>query len=129
MTTRYYPWRTCQLANKPENLHCLLLQLCSPPNTPAQASLFFFGAFYHLLEEQRIVWEYSRLRIRRKTESCSVMSNSVTPWTVAHQTPLSMEFSRQEYWSGLPFPSPGNLPNSGIEPRSLTSQADSLLSK
>ena len=39
----------------------------------------------------------------------------VTPWTVAHQAPLSMEFSRQEYWSGLPFPSPGNLPDSGIE--------------
>ena len=40
-------------------------------------------------------------------------------WTVAHQAPLSMEFSRQEYWSGLPFPSPGDLPNSGIEPASL----------
>ena len=38
----------------------------------------------------------------------------VTPWTVAHQTPRSMGFSRQEYWSGLPFPSPGNLPNPGI---------------
>ena len=42
----------------------------------------------------------------------------VPPWTVAHQTPLFMEFSRQEYWSGLPFPSPGDLPNSGIEPGS-----------
>ena len=42
----------------------------------------------------------------------------VTPWTVAHQIPPSMEFSRQEYWSGLPFPSPGDLPNPGIEPRS-----------
>ena len=39
----------------------------------------------------------------------------VTPWTVACQTPLSMEFSRQEYWSGLPFPSLGNLPDSGIK--------------
>ena len=39
----------------------------------------------------------------------------VTPWTVAHQVPLSVEFSRQEYWSGLPFPTPGDLPNSGIE--------------
>ena len=43
----------------------------------------------------------------------------VTPWTVAHQAPLSMEFSRQEYWSGLPFPPPGNLPDSGIESISL----------
>ena len=41
-----------------------------------------------------------------------------TPWTVAYQAPLSMGFSRQEYWSGLPFPSPGDLPNPGIEPRS-----------
>ena len=40
----------------------------------------------------------------------------MTPWTVARQTPLSMEFSRQEYWSGLPFPSPGDLPDSGMEP-------------
>ena len=44
---------------------------------------------------------------------------SVTPWTVAHQSPLSMGFSRQEYWSGLPFPSPGDLPNPGIELVSL----------
>ena len=43
----------------------------------------------------------------------------VTPWTVAHQTPLSMEFSRQKYWNGLPFPSLGDLPDSGIEPVSL----------
>ena len=51
----------------------------------------------------------------------------MTPWTVAHQAPLSMGFSRQEYWSGLPFPSPVDLPNPGIEPRSPTLQADSLL--
>ena len=49
-----------------------------------------------------------------------------TPWTVAHQTPQSMEFSKQEYWSGLPFPSPGNLPNPRIEPRSPALQADAL---
>ena len=49
----------------------------------------------------------------------SVVSNSATPWTVAHQAPLSMESSRQEYWSGLPFLSPGDLPNPGIEPKSL----------
>ena len=54
------------------------------------------------------------------------------PRTVAHQaplSPLSMEFSRQEYWSGLPFPSPGHLPNPEIESRSPTLQADSLLSE
>ena len=47
----------------------------------------------------------------------------VTPWTEAHQAPLSMEFSRQEYWSGLLFPPPGDLPNPGIEPSSLASPA------
>ena len=49
--------------------------------------------------------------------------------TVAHQASLSMEFSRKEYWSGLPFPSPGDLPDPGIEPGSPTLQADSLLSE
>ena len=53
--------------------------------------------------------------------SLSVVSDSVTPWTVAHQAPLSMGFSRQEYWSGLPFPSPGGLPDAGIAPASLGS--------
>ena len=59
--------------------------------------------------------------------SCSVLTNSfVTPWTVAHQAPLSIGFFRQEYWSELLFPSPGDLPNPEIEPRSLALQADSL---
>ena len=52
-----------------------------------------------------------------------------TPWTVAHQAPPSMGFSRQEYWSVLPFPSPGYLPDPGIEPRSPTLQADALTSE
>ena len=52
-----------------------------------------------------------------------------TPWTVTHQAPLSMGFSRQEHWSGLPFPSPGDLPDAGIKPGSPSLQADSLLSK
>ena len=50
----------------------------------------------------------------------------MTPWTVVHQAPLSLGFLRQEYWSGLPFPPPGYLPNPGIEPRSPTLQADDL---
>ena len=53
----------------------------------------------------------------------------VTPWTAACQTPLTMEYSRQEYWSGKPFPSPGDLPNPGIKPGSHTWQADSLPSE
>ena len=53
----------------------------------------------------------------------------VTPWTVACQASLFMGFSRQEYWSGLPFPSPGDLPNPGIEPGSPPLQADALSSE
>ena len=52
-----------------------------------------------------------------------------TPWTVAHQAPLSMGFSRQEYWSGLTFPPPGDPPGPRIEPRSPALQAGSLLSE
>ena len=59
--------------------------------------------------------------------SHSVVSDSAIPWTVARQAPLSMEFFRQEYWSGFPFPSPGDFPDPGIEPRSHALQADSLL--
>ena len=51
------------------------------------------------------------------------ISESVTPWTVAHQAPLSMEFSRQEYWSGLPFLTPWELPDPEIKPTSLASPA------
>ena len=57
------------------------------------------------------------------------MSDSAIPETVAHQAPLSMGFSRQQYWSGLPFPSPGDLPDPEIEPRSTELQADSLPSE
>ena len=53
----------------------------------------------------------------------------VTPWTVAYQAPLSVGFSRQEYWSGLPFPSPGDLPDPGIEPGFPTLEADALTSE
>ena len=56
-------------------------------------------------------------------KSFSCVWHLATPWTVAYQDPLSMGFSRQEYWSGLPFPSPGDLPNPGIKPASLTSLA------
>ena len=57
------------------------------------------------------------------------MSDSVILWTAAYQVPPSVGFSRQEYWSGLPFPSPGDLPNPGIEPRSPALQTDALPSE
>ena len=53
----------------------------------------------------------------------------MTSWTGAHQTPLTMGFSKQEYWSGLPFPSPGDLPDPEFDPGSPALQADSLLSE
>ena len=59
-----------------------------------------------------------------ESESLSRVQLFKTPWTVALQAPPSMGFSRQEYWSGLPFPSPGDLPDPGLEPRSPSLQAD-----
>ena len=65
----------------------------------------------------------------RSDQSLSPVQLFATLWTVAYQAPLSMGFSREEYWSGLPFPSPGDLPNPGIEPGSPALEADALTSK
>ena len=67
--------------------------------------------------------------IPKKVKSLSRVRLFVTPWTVAYQAPLSTGFSRQECWSGLPFPSPGDLPDPGNKPRSPALQADTLLSE
>ena len=64
-----------------------------------------------------------------KVKSLSRVRLFATTWTVAHQAPPSMGFSGQEYWSGLSFPSAGNLPDPGIEPRSPALQADALTSE
>ena len=64
-----------------------------------------------------------------EVKSLSHVRLFATPWTIAYQAPPSMGFSRQECWSGLPFPSPGDLPNPGIEPRSPALQEDTLLSE
>ena len=70
---------------------------------------------------------YSILKV--KVKLLSRVRLSATPWTVAYQVPPSMGFSRQEYWSGVPFPSPGDLPNPGIKPGSPAFQADALTSE
>ena len=62
-------------------------------------------------------------------EMIQIVYDSEIPWTVVYQAPPSMDFSRQEYWSELPFPSPGDLPNPGIKPRSPALQADALPSE
>ena len=72
--------------------------------------------------------------VEMHTQGCDMKSLShvrffVTPWTVAHQASPSMGFSRQEYWRGLPFPSLGDLPHPGIEPRSPALKADALPSE
>ena len=64
-----------------------------------------------------------------EVKSLSCVQLFATPWTVAYQASPSMGFSRQEYWSGLPFPSPGDLPDPGIEPRSPASWADAVTSE
>ena len=64
-----------------------------------------------------------------KVKSISRVRLSATPWTVAYMASPSMGFSRQEYWNGLPFPSPGDLPDPGIKPRSPALEADALTSE
>ena len=68
-------------------------------------------------------------RLKVKVKSLSRVRLFVTPWTVVYQAPPSIGFSRQEYWSGLPFPSPGDLPDPGIKPRSPALHADILTSE
>ena len=67
------------------------------------------------------------MKVKVKWLSCIQLF--ATPWTVAYQAPPSMGFARQECWSGVPFPSPGDLPNPGIEPRSPALQANTLPSE
>ena len=81
----------------------------------------------HIVDRRFTVW--ATREVLMKVKSLSHVQLFATPWTVAYQAPLSMGFSRQEYWSGLPFSSPGDLPNPGIEPESPTLWADALTSE
>ena len=88
-----------------------LICLFSQASKPHQAYLQSLSSYHPLCNLSPCVCVY--------VLSCSVVSDFfASPWTVAHQTPLSMEFFRQEYWDELPFPLPGNLSNPGIEPAS-----------
>ena len=106
--------------------------LCSSVCQSERRDADWFCVFYSLYYFRSLCLQnlgertrpYESERVNR-----SVLSNSVTSWTLAHQGPLSMESSRQKYWSGLPLSSPGDLPNLGIEPRSPSLQADSLPSE
>ena len=90
-----------------------------------QGLLLIQGLNPRLLHYRRMLYPLSHQR--SKSISFSVVSDSCDPMAGAHQAPLSMECLRQEYWSGLPFPFPGALPNPEIEPGFLALQADSLL--
>ena len=85
-----------------------------------------WGQFRH---EQAMNKPYIQFVERKKVKLLSRVQLFATPWTVAYQGPRSMGFSRQERWSGFPFPSPGDLPDPGIEPRSPALQADALPSE
>ena len=81
------------------------------------------------LSRSFVVWGLCYVMPRLKGQLLSHVQLFGTPWTGARQAPLSMGFPRQEYWSGLPFPSPGDLPDPGMEPESPELQADSLPSE
>ena len=97
-------------------------QSCPTLSDPMDCSLP--GSSVHGIFEARVL-EWGAIVFSSVSVSC--VQFFATSRTVAHQAPLSMEFSRQEYWSGLQFPSPEDLSNSGIEPGSPAVQADSLL--
>ena len=112
--------------------------LCKPmnhstPGLPVHQHLLEFAQFMttaSVMPCSHLTSSFNPSRCMKvKVKSLSRVQLFATPWTVAHQAPLSMEFSRQEYWSGVPFSSPGDLPNPGIEPRSPTLQADALPSE
>ena len=91
-----------------------------PKLPPESVYLLMLFTAHNLFDSQ--VWLETKVKW-----SGSVVSYSLwPPWTIAYQAPLSVGFSRQEYWSGLPFPSPGALPNPGIEPGSPTLQTDAF---
>ena len=85
----------------------------------------FFVVFVHPVFSCRLYSSGTKVKVK----SLSRVRIFVTPWTVAYHAPPAVGFSRQEYWSGLPFPSPGDLSNPGIEPRSPVLQADALPSE
>ena len=94
------------------------------------SGLFPDGAFHIKLLEMNIQMNISRSGMAEWYGGGGLIANScptlMTPWIVTRQAPPSMGFSRQVYWSGLPFPFPGDIPNPGIEPGSPMLQADSL---
>ena len=106
----------------------LFSQTILPSPSPTESKSLFFTSVSLLLpriQGHRYYLSKFHESESEVTQSCPTLCDL---WTVAHQAPPPRGFSRQEYWSGLPFPSPGDLPDPGIEPRSPTLQADALTS-
>ena len=94
--------------------------------TQDEGDIYIYKQLVYLVVQQKSI---QHCKATVKVKSLSRVQFFGTRWTVAYQAPLTMGFSRQEYWSGLPFPSLGDLPNPGIKPRSPTLQADALTSE
>ena len=108
------------LSSLRKGLFFVYTHICSHPHTYTNTHVH---AYIHT---------YIYMKMAIKSSVCVLDAQSclfAIQWTLAHQTPLSMGFSRQEYWSELPVHSPGDLPNPGIQPTSPALQADSLLSE
>ena len=131
-------WQSSSMAC-PLTSSSMSLQKLNPTSvlhhTGSWTSHFRWGVQHHNLNSsQDLVWlGHSKLQPKKPhlllfAHACLVDQSCLfeTLWTVAHQAPLSMRFSRQEYWSGLPFHPPGDLPHPGIEPKSPVLEADSL---
>ena len=132
--------KVCEVGSQRRIRGCLLLwflgHLLTYPSFHFISSHILSSAFFpsHLTDSAWLIILPARFILHLcENDICFFIFNSVRlfgiPWTVAHQAPLSMGFSRQGHWSGLPFPSPGDLPYPGIEPRSPTLEADALTSE
>ena len=111
-------------------LNITVIQVYAPTSNTEEAEVeWFYEDLQDLLEltpKKDVLFIIGKVKERKKVKSLSRVRLFATPWTIAYYAPLSMGFSRQEYWTGMPFSSPEDLPNPGVEPGSPTLQADSL---
>ena len=126
-STPHSQWEDRSLTSINTNQQRCLITMAYLPNT---SMTFLLACPQHIKTflpfVSAEVSSISLLYLKKKVKSLSHVLLFVTPWTVAYQAPPSMGFSRQEYWSGLPFPSPGDLPDQRIKPGSPALQADAL---
>ena len=111
----------------------LPMQMFTHAHTHVQIQIYKTSKEMEIKTEEGFNWSFINLIVKSKrkvkVKLLSYVQLFATPWTVAHQASPSMGFSRQEYWSGLPFALPGDLPHPGIEPRSPALPVDALPSE